>query len=516
MKIWAHSEVLGQLGNTKSDETDHAHVSTIEHSIHDEQRIAVLQWMNSHLAETRLSMGRVGAGIAIATTVAVPGLAIAQAAARTGQSIAEQGLAVVDVPANVSGMAAELAEFCGSDLLSVEGAMNSIGCLPVVGAVFGLIKATGHTVVMIMTALDRSDSAARQRSSCSGVEKVGLEAVVSCETTKLSSHGVQLGKALLGAATAPLGLGLVKLSVDVVVFTVKYALFIKEMIDVAAANRAIAAREIDEALLAKHPVLGLTLPHLRGVDALPLMGILPLGWGNTPPHPGIERLRQQSNRPENRWMLDALAQLNVFDTSLYHVNQIWVDDLNRVAKLMVETSYHLYEARYRLYDDKGEELFQPPPITAFQIVKEAVKRKIRGTGPVTDRRPMAQAATDELRGQPEPECDPAELEGQIKNCGGAEAAMLVERTQDLFGAMGEELGAENAQAHKNLVSSGPVARLVRVAAARAPSDPEAELGDESAQHARQIATYLHPDGPTGPADSSDVESDDDGIETIHV
>lgn len=497
LKIWAN------YGETTQDHKD-----------------ALLQWMNDNLKDAELEMGKVTAGITATTHIAIPGLLLAKDAALVAKDLATEGKNLVtSAPQKAINVAAELAQVLGADIAAVSSSIDVLGILPFVSPIFNLCAAAGYTTFIIMTAWNKIQSQSQQATSCSVIEQVGLEAVIRCDNADIADKSAALAKSLVSVAAAPTGLaGAITLPMTAVHFVVKYVLLIKEIIDVRKANAQIANGQIDDALLKKHPVLGLTLPHLRGVDALALLGILPLGW--TKDHPGLKRLRQEARKPENRWIYNALWKTNLFNRPNSAIDDVWREDFDRVVRLMMVTNYHLYEERFVLVKRSSKKsLYVAPPVTRWQEVKQFIKQKFIGS---QDKKPAAtDAAIKEAGAQladkapRDPKQEQADLQQQINDRGGDGASLIAEKTMYTFQEAGRKIagdseGGENPPGEKPPAAQGPIATLIHVAPAPSHADsgimPAAPLPQpaEIAPAAAAVASYLRGD---------DVETDDD-IEII--
>lgn len=497
LKIWAN------YGETAQDHKD-----------------ALLKWMNDNLKDAELEMGRITTGITAATHIAIPGLLLAKDAALVAKDLATEGKNLVTgAPQKTIHVATELAQVLGADIAAVSSSIDVLGIVPFVGPIFNLCAAAGYTTFIIMTAWNKIQSQSQHATSCSVIEQVGLEAVIRCDNADIADKSAALAKSLVSVAAAPTGLaGAITLPMSAVHFVVKYVLLIKEIIDVRTANEQIAKGQIDNDLLKKHPVLGLTLPHLRGVDALALLGILPLGW--TQDHPGLKRLRQEARKPENRWIYNALWQINLFNRKQITIDDVWREDFDRVVRLMMVTNYHLYEERFVLVKRSSRKsLYVAPPVTRWQEVKQFIKQKfIALTGKTTAE---TNAAVKEAGAQladkapRDPKQEQEDLQQQINDRGGDAASLIAEKTMYTFQEAGRKIagdseGGDNPPGEKPPAAQGPIATLIHVAPAPSHADsgimPAAPLpqlaGIEPA--AAAVASYLRGD---------DVETDDD-FETI--
>lgn len=497
LKIWAN------YGETAQDHKD-----------------ALLKWMNDNLKDAELEMGKVTAGITAATHIAIPGLLLAKDAALVAKDIATEGKDLVtSAPQKTVHVAAELAQVLGADIAAVSSSIDVLGIVPFVAPIFNLCAAAGYTTFIIMTAWNKIQSQSQHATSCSVIEQVGLEAVIRCDNADIADKSAALAKSLVSVAAAPTGLaGAITLPMSAVHFVVKFVLLIKEIIDVRAANEQIAKGQIDNDLLKKHPVLGLTLPHLRGVDALALLGILPLGW--TQDHPGLKRLRQEARKPENRWIYNALWQINLFNRKQITIDAAWREDFDRVVRLMMVTNYHLYEERFVLVNRSSRKsLYVAPPVTRWQEVKQFIKQKFMGSkGKTTEETNAAvKEAGEQLADNAprDPKQEQEDLQRQINDRGGDAASLIAEKTMYTFQEAGEKIGGDseagdNRPGEKPPAAQGPIATLIHVAPA--PSHADSSIMSATPlpqppgieQAAAAVESYLHGD---------DVESDDD-IETI--
>jgi len=494
LKIWAN------YGDTAQDHKD-----------------ALLKWMNDNLKDAELNMGKVTAGITAATQIAIPGLLLAKDAALVARDLAKEGKNLVtSAPQKTVHVAAELAQVLGADIAAVSSSIDVLGIVPFVSPIFNLCAAAGYTTFIIMTAWNKIQSQSQHATSCSVIEQVGLEAVIACDNADIADKSASLAKSLISVAAAPTGLaGAITLPMSAVHFVVKYVLLIKEIIDVRKANEQIARGQIDDELLKKHPVLGLTLPHLRGVDALALLGILPLGW--TQDHPGLKRLRQEARKPQNRWIYNALWQTNLFNRKQITVGDGWVADFERVVRLMMVTNYHLYEERFVLVKrSSGESLYVAPPVTRWQEVKQFIKQKFIA---LTSKTPAAaDAAVEEAGAQladnapRDPKQEQADLQQQINDRGGDTASLFAEKTMYAFQETAREIAGDSDGGEEPPAAQGPIATLIHVAPASSHADsgimPAAPLPQPAgiAQAAAAVESYLRGD---------DVETDDD-IEIIKL
>lgn len=494
LKIWAN------YGDTAQDHKD-----------------ALLKWMNDNLKDAELNMGKVTAGITAATQIAIPGLLLAKDAALVARDLAKEGKNLVtSAPQKTVHVAAELAQVLGADIAAVSSSIDVLGIVPFVSPIFNLCAAAGYTTFIIMTAWNKIQSQSQHATSCSVIEQVGLEAVIACDNADIADKSASLAKSLISVAAAPTGLaGAITLPMSAVHFVVKYVLLIKEIIDVRKANELIAAGQIDDDLLKKHPVLGLTLPHLRGVDALALLGILPLGW--TQDHPGLKRLRQEARKPQNRWIYNALWQTNLFNRKQITVGDGWVADFERVVRLMMVTNYHLYEERFVLVKrSSGESLYVAPPVTRWQEVKQFIKQKFIA---LTSKTPAAaDAAVEEAGAQladnapRDPKQEQADLQQQINDRGGDTASLFAEKTMYAFQQTAREIAGDSDGGEEPPAAQGPIATLIHVAPAPSHAEngmmPAAPLPQPAAiaQAAAAVESYLRGD---------DVETDDD-LEIIRL
>ena len=494
LKIWAN------YGDTAQDHKD-----------------ALLKWMNDNLKDAELNMGKVTAGITATTQIAIPGLLLAKDAALVARDLAKEGKNLVtSAPQKTVHVAAELAQVLGADIAAVSSSIDVLGIVPFVSPIFNLCAAAGYTTFIIMTAWNKIQSQSQHATSCSVIEQVGLEAVIACDNADIADKSASLAKSLISVAAAPTGLaGAITLPMSAVHFVVKYVLLIKEIIDVRKANELIAAGQIDDDLLKKHPVLGLTLPHLRGVDALALLGILPLGW--TQDHPGLKRLRQEARKPQNRWIYNALWQTNLFNRKQITVGDGWVADFERVVRLMMVTNYHLYEERFVLVKrSSGESLYVAPPVTRWQEVKQFIKQKFIA---LTSKTPAAaDAAVEEAGAQladnapRDPKQEQADLQQQINDRGGDTASLFAEKTMYAFQQTAREIAGDSDGGEKPPAAQGPIATLIHVAPAPSHAEngmmPAAPLPQPAAiaQAAAAVESYLRGD---------DVETDDD-LEIIRL
>ncbi len=494
LKIWAN------YGDTAQDHKD-----------------ALLKWMNDNLKDAELNMGKVTAGITATTQIAIPGLLLAKDAALVARDLAKEGKNLVtSAPQKTVHVAAELAQVLGADIAAVSSSIDVLGIVPFVSPIFNLCAAAGYTTFIIMTAWNKIQSQSQHATSCSVIEQVGLEAVIACDNADIADKSASLAKSLISVAAAPTGLaGAITLPMSAVHFVVKYVLLIKEIIDVRKANEQIARGQIDDELLKKHPVLGLTLPHLRGVDALALLGILPLGW--TQDHPGLKRLRQEARKPQNRWIYNALWQTNLFNRKQITVGDGWVADFERVVRLMMVTNYHLYEERFVLVKrSSGESLYVAPPVTRWQEVKQFIKQKFIA---LTSKTPAAaDAAVEEAGAQladnapRDPKQEQADLQQQINDRGGDTASLFAEKTMYTFQETAQKIVGDSDDGEKPPAAQGPIATLIHVAPAPSHAEngmmPAAPLPQPAAiaQAAAAVESYLRGD---------DVETDDD-LEIIRL
>ncbi len=494
LKIWAN------YGETAQDHKD-----------------ALLKWMNDNLKDAELEMGKVTAGITAATHIAIPGLLLAKDAALVAKDIATEGKDLVtSAPQKTVHVATELAQVLGADIAAVSSSIDVLGIVPFVAPIFNLCAAAGYTTFIIMTAWNKIQSQSQHATSCSVIEQVGLEAVIRCDNADIADKSAALAKSLVSVAAAPTGLaGAITLPMSAVHFVVKFVLLIKEIIDVRAANEQIAKGQIDNDLLKKHPVLGLTLPHLRGVDALALLGILPLGW--TQDHPGLKRLRQEARKPENRWIYNALWQINLFNRKQITINDAWREDFDRVVRLMMVTNYHLYEERFVLVNRSSRKsLYVAPPVTRWQEVKQFIKQKFMGSkGKTTEetnaavKEAGAQLADNAPR---DPKQEQADLQQQINDRGGDAASLFAEKTMYAFQETAREIAGDSDGGEEPPAAQGPIATLIHVAPAPSHAEngmmPAAPLPQPAAiaQAAAAVESYLGGD---------DVETDDD-LEIIRL
>ncbi|MBX7235664.1 MAG: hypothetical protein K1X65_14855 [Caldilineales bacterium] len=494
LKIWAN------YGETAQDHKD-----------------ALLKWMNDNLKDAELEMGKVTAGITAATHIAIPGLLLAKDAALVAKDIAKEGKDLVtSAPQKTINVVTELAQVLGADIAAVSSSIDVLGIVPFVAPIFNLCAAAGYTTFIIMTAWNKIQSQSQHATSCSVIEQVGLEAVIRCDNADIADKSAALAKSLVSVAAAPTGLaGAITLPMSAVHFVVKFVLLIKEIIDVRAANEQIAKGQIDNDLLKKHPVLGLTLPHLQGVDALALLGILPLGW--TQDHPGLKRLRQEARKPENRWIYNALWQINLFNRKEITIDDVWREDFERVVRLMMVTNYHLYEERFVLVKRSSRKsLYVAPPVTRWQEVKQFIKQKFMGSKGKTTaetnaavKEAGAQLADNAPR---DPKQEQEDLQQQINDRGGDAASLFAEKTMYAFQETAREIAGDSDGGEEPPAAQGPIATLIHVAPAPSHAEngmmPAAPLPQPAAiaQAAAAVESYLGGD---------DVETDDD-LEIIRL
>ena len=447
MQLWANPEIsIGRLN--------------------EEHKTELLTWMNDQLKGTQLHIGKFTAAATSVTHTSIPIAILATDITIVEEDIRKSGIQLgsdeILQPAN--SMANEIAEVAGG-----EGALEVLDTLvtsvPFLGLLFKGMKAAGLTTLIIMTAWERSKSKNQLETSCSVIEQVGLEAVISCDDKDIADKGADLATALVGMAGAATTVGgLISLPISATKFVVKLVLLIRERLAIDAANQTISAGKINDDLLKKHPVLGLTLPHLSGINAFCML-VLPPGYTNE--HSGLKRLKLEAKKLGNSWMRETLNNLDPFDKDF--VNSRWVEDFNRVARLLTRTNYYLYDEKWLLhqYDAKTKEwtlVYEAPPITIFQQLKKYLKGK-------------ALAAKDTLK----------DVWQKIKENGGDLATLIKDKTLSVFRSIRDLFPSDKDIGTSEQKTPGPVETMITTAE----SEPAEEVVDQDILTLKRFVRGVH-------------------------
>jgi len=362
-----------------------APAGTVSYSAVERQhREAVFAWMNANLKDARLTMGKFSYGVTTTTTTFAPYLFLSADIVRLSVDL-ENALekhggvtALIKdyaLPKGAS-FAMDLAKTIGSDEATVWGALGDlITNVPLLGSVVGALKVVGFSFFVALDTYRMVSARNRRETSCSAIEALALDAVVTCYSRELIDDVTSLVQASLSTASAATGgiAGVVGMSVSAVKLVVKTTLLVTRLIGSLKANQKIAAGQIDEALLADFPLLALALPHLPEVGVLEVLGVLPLGYDAR--HPGLARLRQKLMQPEGLQMLTALNEMDIYGTAPSALPALWRADFDRVLKLMEDTDHLLFDQPFSLVGEDGEPLYTAPPMTRWQEIKKWGKDK---------------------------------------------------------------------------------------------------------------------------------------------
>jgi hypothetical protein len=276
-----------------------------------------------------------------------------------------------------------------------EAASSVVSSIPLLGTITAGVKIVYKGFKIGMLVREAYLISQAKANSFSSIETEVLSAIQSFQKKK----GVQLGKEALATtavgATAAFGGGAIAdVGVKLANLLVNVTLKIIHLLEIRKANEALQEGKLTIDLLRSLPTLGLHLPHLEGVDALILLGVLPPGWRTGNKAEAIRnRLKELVGSADLGWLSNSLkwddptslyrspdesglgGSANAAAHSAAKLANPWTPEYNRIVYMLEKTDQYINTQSWRLY--RQNTILHALATTGFvEKCKEKTKEKL--------------------------------------------------------------------------------------------------------------------------------------------